>query len=57
MESHEENAERDERAAEELNTQEDVEPDPGEDPGPFGNPSSDEEALRRQQEEQAEGYE
>ena len=56
MEEHEE-AERDERAAEEVHIEGDPEPEPGEDPGPFGNPSSDEEALRRQQEEQAEGYE
>lgn len=43
--------ERDERATETTQEGSDPEPTPGEDPGPMGNPASDEEALRHEQED------
>ncbi len=43
--------ERDHRATEGPQRGSDPEPDPGQDPGPMGNPAEDEEALRHQQED------
>lgn len=45
----------DERAAETPAQGGDPEPTPGEDPGPQGNPAQDEEALRHEQEDSADG--
>lgn len=50
----EEQEERDERATETPDESGDVEPTPGEDAGPMGNPAEDEEALRHEQEEASE---
>jgi len=47
--------ERDERATEAPGEGSDAEPTPGEDPGPMGNPASDEEALRHSQEDSGGG--
>lgn len=45
--------ERDERGTIPPSKQGEAEPTPGEDPGPFGNPGQDEEALRKRQQEAA----
>ena len=45
----------DERAAEAPSEGADPEPTPGEDAGPQGNPAQDEEALRHEQEDSADG--
>lgn len=46
-------AERDERGTVPPSEQGEAEPTPGEDPGPFGNPGQDEEALSERQQEAA----
>ena len=50
-----EEAERDDRATDDPQEGSDLDPTPGEDEGPMGNPAEDEEALRHEQEDASGG--